>query len=212
MKVFFITPQTMRRPERLLLAAYPWLVWHTLLNALLPAVFFTAFLVLASQWPINLALLYGGGMVLATAALIALVGGIHELAHAQAGARLVGSDYPKALAIPAFERPFIRFASQRQDVAPASIVIILLAGPAAGLLVAGLLLIAVVWAPDPLSIRWMWWGYWGAITFTQLASLVPIGDTDGDKVWQLMRARSLSWSDVLRTAGQLVRGPAPIAS
>jgi hypothetical protein len=203
MKVIFISPQMVQQPTRLLLAMLLSLVWRIVLKSIFWAMMAIVLLVVVTDWPVIFAVLIGSGLVLLGALLNGIMGTVHELAHAFAGARLVGLNYPRALVIPTFGHPFIRFDSRQVKVIPSQVVLVLLTGPISGLLVSMLILVAVLIMPAQWEGNWILLAYWGAITFPQVASLIPIGGTDGHKAKQLMCEHALSWSDVSKAARSL---------
>lgn len=203
MKVVFFDPQTVRHPVWLFLAMSLPLVGRIVLKMVLPAILAAILVIAFTHRTTIFAGATGGGLVLLGVVLTGIIGTIHELAHIFAGARLVGPAYPRALVIPTFGHPFVRFDSRQIKVSPSHVALILLTGSLSGLFVSTLVLIAVLITPDPWGVRWMWLAYWGAFTFPQIASLIPIGETDGHKVKQLMHEKSVTWSDIRKAARQL---------
>jgi len=170
-----------------------------------PAILAIGVMAMAVRITFVFAALTGAGLVFVSAVLVGIIGAVHELGHIFAGSRLVGITYPKALVFPTFGYPFVRFDSRSDSVPFPHVALILLVGPLSGLAVLALVLIAIPIVPDPWGIRWMWWAYWSVLMFSQVASLIPFGETDGQKVMQLMHEKSVTWSGVGKAIRQLFR-------
>jgi len=203
MRVVFLNLNTIRHPAWLVMRILPPLMKRMMFDALLPVVAGVSYFFIATRQSGAMAILLGTVPILLGAMFMSMGIAVHEMSHAFAGARLVDADYPLALAVPTFGSPFVRFDPHHLNVPPAYLVVILLMGSIAGLFVSALVFVAVRAMPDPWNTRWVWDAYCLTITFPQVVTLLPIGQTDGAKVMKLMREKSLSWLEVGRAARRL---------
>lgn len=203
MKVVFFTSQVLRSSSRVLVMTLPSMIGYLMLKQiplLIGAVIVT--IVVVEQVALPGAILAVLGVMLAEIFLFAVIGTVHELGHIFAGLRLTKRSIVRALVLPTFGRPSVRF--DPVPFPPFHLALVSLSGPVSALAVLGIVACVLLILPDLWGIRWFWWGQWGILVYSQCLSLVPIGETDGQKAFSLVQGGKTNWGEILEGARSLL--------